>query len=402
MTQATRRIIGILVVSVAASLGISSLSNAQATPSVVAPAVADERIHAFQRYFDVSPIIEVPTVVEIPVDIVQSATPYYVTDILTATPIASLVKNQSIQRMPVVNALTPGAEKLFDQNNTTSYEFSFSGTESRATITAITPEGKSFSGLAISPETNSALPTRVEILTTLPNGEKKFVIADTPVSGIRLAFPEQAGTTWEISFTYTQPIRLSELSFQESRPAYDSRSFLRFLAQPGQNYRVYSLPDHPVALPYLASGNLSMDAGVKQLSTPAMNPNPLYVPSDQDKDGIIDAQDNCSRFPNPLQEDLDRNLIGDKCEDFDRDGILNTADNCPNLPTADQQDTDGDKVGDSCDTFENRVTERNPWLPWAGIGIAALVLIVLYIVMAREKKQLPTQPQSVAIPNSNE
>ncbi len=398
MTQTTRRIISTLSVAITASFGIFSLSNAQTMSSMVAPTPASEQIQAFQRYSDVSPTIEVPTVVEIPVDIVQSATPFYVIDILTGTPIASLVKSQSIQKMPMVNALTPGAEKLFDQNNTTSYEFLFSGSESRSTIIAITPEGKSFSGLSFNPETNSALPTRVEVVTTLANGQKKFVIADTPISSTRLSFPEQAGTTWEISFTYTQPIRMSELSFQESQPTYDSQSFLRFLAQPAQNYRIYSLPDHPVTLPYVASGNLSLDDGVKRLPAPIANPNPYYAPSDQDKDGIIDTQDNCPRLSNPIQEDLDWNQIGDKCEDFDRDGIMNTTDNCPNLPNANQQDTDGDKMGDSCDTFENRVTERNPWLPWAGIGIAAFVLITLYVVMVREKRG--PQVTEVSVPDT--
>lgn len=388
MPHTPRRFITILSVSIAISFGISSLSSAQIQPAA-SPVTANEPLQAFQYYSDISPVIEVPTVVELPVEPVQSAMPLYVVDTATESPVASLVKNQSVQRIPIVVAVTAGAEKLFDRNSATSYEFYFTGSEGRTTIAVITPEGKSYSGLVINPETNSALPTRVEILTTLATGEKKFVIADTPVSGTRLSFPEQAGTNWEISFTYTQPIKLSELTFQESRPLYDNQAFLRFLAQPGQNYRVYSRPDHPVALPYLASSNLSLDAGVKRLALPIANPNPLYTPSDQDKDGIADHADNCPRVSNPRQEDLDRNQIGDECEDFDRDGLLNTADNCPNLPNADQRDTDGDRIGDSCDTFENRVTERNPWLPWAGIGIAALVLIVLYAVMAHEKRQRP-------------
>jgi cytochrome c5 len=43
------------------------------------------------------------------------------------------------------------------------------------------------------------------------------------------------------------------------------------------------------------------------------------IPSDQDGDGIVDALDNCSDFPNADQGDLDSDLIGDLC-DVDPDG----------------------------------------------------------------------------------
>lgn len=34
---------------------------------------------------------------------------------------------------------------------------------------------------------------------------------------------------------------------------------------------------------------------------------------DGDEDGVVDELDNCE-LPNPLQEDLNENLIGDVCE----------------------------------------------------------------------------------------
>lgn len=388
MSQTSRRFIGILSVSIAASFGLSSLSNAQTQPTT-SPTTVSEQLQAFQHYFDVSPVVEVPTVVELPVEPSQSTPQFYVIDTLTGNPLASFVKTASVPKFPVITTATPGAEKLIDRNQNTSYELYFSGAEARSTLTLETPENPSFSALLIALEKNSALPIRAEIRTTLPNGEEKYVFADAPIAGSHLPFPEQSGIRWNITFTYTQPVRVTELTLQENRPSYANQSFLRFLAQPGQHYRIYSRPDRPIALPSLASGNLSLDAGIKQLALPMANPNPLYTPSDQDKDGITDHSDNCPRLSNPRQEDLNRNQIGDECEDFDRDGLLNTTDNCPNLPNADQRDTDGDRIGDSCDTFENRITERNPWLPWAGIGIAALVLIVLYTVMAREKRQRP-------------
>ena len=40
---------------------------------------------------------------------------------------------------------------------------------------------------------------------------------------------------------------------------------------------------------------------------------------DTDDDGIVDIADNCPDVPNPDQQDLDNDLIGDACDD-DRDG----------------------------------------------------------------------------------
>jgi hypothetical protein len=114
--------------------------------------------------------------------------------------------------------------------------------------------------------------------------------------------------------------------------------------------------------------------------------NPEYVPVDSDGDTVPNLSDNCVSVSNADQKDEDGNGLGDACEDYDRDGIVNAKDNCSDVPNVAQTDTDKDNIGDVCDTLDNRVTERMPWLPWAGIGLAGGVILALFVVVLRHKK----------------
>ena len=60
--------------------------------------------------------------------------------------------------------------------------------------------------------------------------------------------------------------------------------------------------------------------------------------ADNDKDGIINCEDNCPNEYNPEQEDADTDGIGDAC------------DNCQDDYNADQMDADNDNTGDVCDS----------------------------------------------------
>ncbi len=74
------------------------------------------------------------------------------------------------------------------------------------------------------------------------------------------------------------------------------------------------------------------------------------VNADDDSDGVPNVSDNCPDVPNPLQDDLDQDGLGDLCDaDDDGDGVPDTQDNCPRASNPSQTDSDGDGIGDVCD-----------------------------------------------------
>ena len=72
-------------------------------------------------------------------------------------------------------------------------------------------------------------------------------------------------------------------------------------------------------------------------------------PQDNDKDGALNASDNCPDAPNEDQVDTDTDGVGDAC------------DNCPDVANADQADADNDGIGDVC--------EGNTSADGGGVGI---------------------------------
>lgn len=101
----------------------------------------------------------------------------------------------------------------------------------------------------------------------------------------------------------------------------------------------------------------------------------MSVAGDPDGDGIMDGEDNCPTFFNPIrpmdngmQADFDMDGIGDECDpcplggdddpstcvevdpaDRDGDGVPTDMDNCPTIPNPMQEDADMDGAGDACD-----------------------------------------------------
>jgi hypothetical protein len=239
--------------------------------------------------------------------------------------------------------------------------------------------------LIITLDRNVVPPISIDIGAVV-NGTKRLIFEKSPVSeeGI-INFPRTTASQWMVNFSYSQLLRIAEISLtQESNPIMYHT--VRFLAQPGHVYRVYVNADNNSAF----VGGVASVAGTAPISSVTMvgslQANPNYVATDSDGDGIPDVRDNCSSVPNPDQLDADHNGIGDACEDFDNDGVMNSKDNCPSVHNPNQKDTDGDGIGDACDSTDNRITEQYPWLPWVGIGVAVVVLMVLIVLTAMGKR----------------
>jgi len=165
---------------------------------------------------------------------------------------------------------------------------------------------------------------------------------------------------------------------------------LRFLAQPKTVYFIYRNPDRFVNVPYGPHGDLVNDVGIQPILPPVWVKNVAFLQADSDGDIVPNINDNCPLVANADQKDIDGNGVGDECDDYDRDQILNVNDNCINIPNQTQRDIDHDGLGDECDDEESRLTERLPWVPWVGIGIALAVLIALFILVANSPKRKNT------------
>ena len=59
----------------------------------------------------------------------------------------------------------------------------------------------------------------------------------------------------------------------------------------------------------------------------------------------------CPSIANSDQRDIDRDGIGDVCDDDDdADGLVDEIDNCPTKYNAAQEDVDGNRIGDAVNT----------------------------------------------------
>lgn len=357
-------------------------------------------LSSYRSYFDVTPgeftipmVLEVPLPVDVSQPLVrEQSTGMYVASNLvrTTVPVSNVVyrvtsntSTDGVRGNPdsLVAADSLSALDLLVGAESASAESSF-------TIEASAPVG--VSELVIDYAQSSASPKTVTVYAPRPDGEEELVARVSSFESRRIMFPERFGQVWRVVFSYDEPVRLTRLSFgpTQYRTVVDT---VRFLAQPGELYRVYLDPERPVSVPLRSSGRTDGVPTTAPAYVDVVRANPDFTPADSDADGVPDVQDNCPANPNPDQKSSRGTVRGDVCDDFDNDGVVNTVDNCEFLPNPNQADTDVDGIGDECDKSESRLTEQYPWLPWVGIGITLLVILSLFVSVARRPLPNPEE-----------
>lgn len=368
-----------------ATLGIFLVAHAQE----VSPSNLPSLLTAYRSYKDIAIApISVPTVVEVPFanEFIERFD-FAVLDKTTNAFEPHFFKQATlVNEIPVSLSTIPrtnNTEWMNDVNTKTYVDFLLmSSTEQgNAQVTLSSPTPITSSALTVLLDDNVALPTSVEIRARV-NGQDRIVVARRRMDTSTVRFPQTTSNEWIAAFTFGQPLRISELRLNQDTAKKTSVRAVRFLAQPNHLYRVYFDPDRSATVPVPEAGNLALAKDILALPVAASHKNPEYIIADSDADGVPDVRDNCISNANSDQQDVNNNGRGDVCDDFDQDGVFNSADNCANNPNQNQRDTDSDGIGDVCDGQESRITERYPWIPWVGIGFAALVLLVLFALTA--------------------
>ncbi len=337
----------------------------------------------------------VPTVVEVPfAQITLNRVGFLVREIGTGKLIPSYFKQSIIESKEPLFARSTfgsGTQLVVDNNPISMFSFPLKGDQEISTVDIAVSSGNPItsSRLYLELAKNVTVPLSIKITAKDTNGIDQTIVATRPVTSNTILFPETSARFWNVTLQYNQPLRIAELRFAQDDAATQAEQSLRFLAQKGMTYEVFFNPDQAFIGATSESGDLQDDTNVRIVQALKIEKNALYVPADVDYDGILDTNDNCPAESNSDQEDVDTNGIGDSCDDFDRDAILNNVDNCANNPNMNQSDEDGDGIGDVCDDQESRITERYMWVPWVGMGIAFLVLIVLFILVGTKPKQTP-------------
>lgn len=346
-------------------------------------------VEAFKFYKEISPNVFRPTVIEVPFSqelfSISVFAVYNVTTSLFEPNLLYVNFLETVSRIDTSVAL--GSPTLMHDGNFGTYvEFPLTADVNTSEITFRYDKPITASSLSFTLDNYVALPQRISVRAVSDSGNESIVLAPIQPFQGNVLFPRTTSSIWRITFDYVQPLRISEIKFNEQSSGQTTSQGLRFLAHPGQKYQIYFNADRYVQPVRTEAGDLSSNLGVVQMDGTGPIANPEYKPADSDLDLVADLNDNCISVSNTDQKDTDRNGRGDACEDYDRDGMVMASDNCLEIPNRSQEDIDKDGVGDICDDLDNRVTERMPWLPWVGIGVAGVVLLGLFVITIQHKK----------------
>ncbi len=367
---------------------------ASATTFDSSPQGSRSTVSAFRKLIQINNLgIKVPTVVDVPIQVTHlerddaavvdasagELQPYFFKqEVLTNQIPLTATTQATVNNSQGSLAILDNDTKTFD-----AFELPKDG-DGTAWIRLLSNQPVTASSFTFLLDENVAMPTSVEV-RAIVNGRDMIVLAKKTPESETIFFPRTTSQNWTITFRFAQPLRISELRLYQENAVQTKERSVRFLAQPGHTYRLYFDADRSVPENLPESGNLAMDSDVLKIKPSPAEANISYAIADSDGDTVPDIRDNCVSVVNSDQLDVNGNGVGDVCEDFDKDGIPNFRDNCPNMPNVSQSDVDADGIGDACDTQESRITEANPWIPWAGIIFAAVVILGLFAVTLRTK-----------------
>ncbi|MEO5635310.1 MAG: thrombospondin type 3 repeat-containing protein [Candidatus Paceibacterota bacterium] len=349
----------------------------------------EDIVSSFRYYENVFPNVTKPTVVEIPFSAASPA--LHVFSVLNLNsdefePYYFYNTHEEIKSTIKVIGIDQDTSLMSDGSYNTYVEFPLTNQKGQADITFTFDKPIASDNLLLVLDQHVTIPETIA-LSAVVGGVETIVLAQKKPSIGQNTFPKTVSSVWHITFQYVQPLRIAEIKFNDFFGGVPLTGGLRFLAQPSTNYQIYFDTDRNVISSTKESADLVSNLGVMKLPGDMPMINGAFKPEDSDGDGVPDLKDNCISFMNSNQEDTDGNGRGEVCEDYDHDGILNVLDNCRDLPNLAQEDTDADGLGNVCDNKDNRVTERLPWLPWAGIGIAAIIIFGLFMIVLKRPKQ---------------
>lgn len=364
---------------------VAFLVQAQELPSELSNAT-----HAYRKLMNIGTIhILVPTVVSVPVqDTNIERRNFAVLDKTAGKFEPYVLENMQKSTVSVrAEGMGQNLNRMTDNDSTTFTEFDLpEDVKGEARIILTGAKTITSTSLSVLLDNFVALPKTIEI-RVLNNDQEKIVLAKTAMGGQTVNFPKTTAQTWIVTVTFGQPLRIAELHLSQDNEAIRYVPIVRFLAQPSHDYLIYFDSDRFTTIQVGEAGNLLSNDNVRTLSAFPSEKNSEYIIADVDGDGVADLFDNCVNTVNTDQKDVDSNGRGDVCDDFDKDGLITIKDNCPNDPNTSQIDKDGDGIGDACDKEESRITEKNAWLPWAGMGFAAGILVLLSLTMLKPKQK---------------
>ncbi len=388
-----KTIVGVLFVAIIFLVSYNSASALSILPTTsVAPIQRNESfLSAFRSMkLIVFNQVSIPTIVEFPVTTQEvGQQPFVLYEVGSAKPVHYLVK--TIEGNPPISISTGSAtvdlSQMHDNSSSTFFERPALENINSSVFFYKSALPITSSSLKIILSPNAYEPESVSIYNYIGPGNSNVVVSQVPFSNV-IYFPENTSGNWQIVFNHKQPLRIAEMELVAQNSIVERYSVLRFLAIPGESYRMYLDPDRAAAVPYAEF--ISLDdpvSNILRISEPQSRVNDQYRQADTDSDGIADEVDNCPSMANADQADVNKNSIGDACEDFDRDGVLNGYDNCPSNPNQNQHDADSDGYGDVCDPEESRLTERIWWLPWLGIIVGfGTVMVIFRSTLSAKKK----------------